>query len=198
MSSAVGSQTTFKLIDNVWNEMKVMLTDGINSYDYDPCGTRKVFSEGFRRKILQSGYVTFEVFKEIIKWKDPRFGLSKVDTNFNKKNIEKVSSEVLKSIEVKDDRNAVSSLIHKLDGIGIAYASAIVTVIDPKNYGIIDTRAWNALRRNGIVRSGLYYSYPKETLIERYLLYLAIIRYMAHRLKRTAREIDMGLWKMGH
>lgn len=82
-----------------------------------------------------------------------------------------------------------------LDGVGIPTASAILTVADPQDFGIIDIRAWQALSRQCPSRFPWkeYSGFSSKD----YRCYLETIRDLASASGLSCREIDMALWQIG-
>jgi hypothetical protein len=76
--------------------------------------------------------------------------------------------------------------------VGIPRASAILTLIDPQRYGVIDIRAWRVLRALGAVngnRRGQGFT-PRQW--ERYL---AVLRDLAQRLRMSVRAVEHTLFQ---
>jgi len=83
-------------------------------------------------------------------------------------------------------------LLTTLSGVDIPMASSILTLIDPKNYGVIDIRAWQVLFEMGTVNTnpkGVNFSFKE------WYRYLQIIRYFAKKFKATARDIERTLYE---
>jgi hypothetical protein len=82
-----------------------------------------------------------------------------------------------------------------LDGVGIPTASAILTVADPQDFGIIDIRAWQALSRQCPSRFPWkeYSGFSSKD----YRCYLETIRDLASANGLSSREVDMALWEIG-
>lgn len=131
-------------------------------------------------KAKQRGFLNFSEFYKICMWKSAR---QKNNYLKNKNIVEKTTKMVFKE---KEEPKKVEILC-KLKGVGIKTASAILTVVFPKEYGIIDERCLDILNRYGIKIS----KYPS---INTWLEYLETIRKFAKENKKTPREIDMALF----
>ena len=81
------------------------------------------------------------------------------------------------------ERSAIETLT-KLHGVGIPVASAILTLINPDKYTIIDYRALESL---GVT------DWPDS--VEYYLGYLAGCRELARRYNKSLRTLDRALWQ---
>ena len=72
-------------------------------------------------------------------------------------------------------------------------ASAILTAVDPKRYGVIDIRVWQLLYKMKTVSkkpSGVGFQFNN------WYQYLMIIRYFAKKYNVTARDIDRTLFRV--
>ena len=97
----------------------------------------------------------------------------------------------------------ITELTH-LSGVGVPVASAILTVIFPKDYCIMDYRAWGALFWTMLkpfkFKNYFDYSYALKNVrnyatLESYTFYLDRIKKLAIQNKMSPREIEMALWK---
>jgi len=128
-------------------------------------------------------YITLEELLYITFWKSPR-NLHSVIQNDNAGVIDITRV----ALSIKEERNKVETLTSgvegkRLKGVGVAIASAILTIIDPNRYSIIDFHVWHAL-------------YGETKLLfstKDYLEYLKDVRQKAKEEGVTPREIDKGL-----
>ena len=82
-------------------------------------------------------------------------------------------------------------LLTGLRGVGVPMASAILTLLDPRRYGVLDIRAWQllfAIRSVGANRRGQAFT------IAQWEQYLEALRHHARRLHTTARAIEYTLF----
>ncbi|MBN2279569.1 MAG: hypothetical protein JXQ65_03225 [Candidatus Marinimicrobia bacterium] len=94
-----------------------------------------------------------------------------------------ISKKVLK--ETNEQRRI--ELLITLKGVSIPTASAILTVIDPKNYAIIDVRCVNALAHLGYI--------DWQTIsVKNWIKYIVLIRDLASKYGKTSRDIEKGLF----
>ena len=68
-------------------------------------------------------------------------------------------------------------------------ASAILTIVLPDRFGVIDVRAWATLYRWKLVTNVKTSFVPDD-----YGLYLKIIRRLSNRANLTPRKVDMALF----
>ena len=103
----------------------------------------------------------------------------------NKKIVEKVTKEAFKET---DERKKMEELC-KLKGVGIPMASAILTIVFPNKYAVIDIRCIEMLNK-------LNLTIKKHITLNVWLEYLIIIRNLAKDNGLTPREIDKILFAM--
>ena len=83
-------------------------------------------------------------------------------------------------------------LLTSLSGVGIPVASAILTLTDPNDYGVIDTRVWQLLYFYDMVSTkptGQGFS------IKDWLDYLSMLRRFAQEFNVGARHIERTLFE---
>jgi len=129
------------------------------------------------------GYLSFEDFYKICMWKSARQKRKYIQ---NKSSIEKVSKRALAE---KDEAEKIQMLC-ELKGVGIPTASAILTVVFPETYAVIDVRCLEMLRERFTYKIGKYIS------IKVWLGYLNKMRGLASANDITPRELDMALFAM--
>lgn len=79
----------------------------------------------------------------------------------------------------------------ELRGISVPMASALLMLLDPKRYGVIDIRVWQLLRELGAVKKnagGVGFG------LNNWYQFLMIIRYFAKKLRVKARDIERTLF----
>jgi thermostable 8-oxoguanine DNA glycosylase len=75
-------------------------------------------------------------------------------------------------------------------GIGLAMASAILTVCCPEEFTVLDYRAWKTLQQASV--DGLPERYPQSP--EAYLAYCRACKELADRMGLSLRDLDRALW----
>ena len=83
-------------------------------------------------------------------------------------------------------------LLTGLRGVGVPMASAILTLIDPRRYGVLDIRAWQLLFA---IRSVTANRRGQGFTIDQWEQYLAALRLHARRLKVSARTVEYTLFE---
>lgn len=135
--------------------------------------------------VKKRGFFTKEQFYDVAMWKSPRPKKYYLDNS--EENIIQNSRLVLNSNS--DDEKII--LLISFKGVSIAVASALLTIINPKDYGIIDIRVWQVL-----------YLYDKIKTkprgqgfnLEDYKRYLFILRKYAGKFNVNVRDIERILF----
>ena len=147
----------------------------IDQYDWD----KQVF--GLGSEIIKRGYMKKDEFLIICLWKSRR--PKKWYLQNTSEDIERKTKE---SLQEKDENKKIS-ILTELKGVSIPTASALLCVINPNDYPIIDERCVQSLNALG---------YIKWTTIteSNWLEYLKIIRGLGVKYNKLAREIEKGLF----
>lgn len=138
------------------------------------------------RHVRRHGYYTKREFLQMCRWKSPR-PLRLYRSN-SKDRIRLVSKKVFAT---QFEKRRVE-LLTSLSGVSIPVASAILMLTDPKNYGVIDIRAWQLLYLYGSVKTK---PAGKDFSVGDWYTYLVKIRYFARDLDATARQIEHTLYE---
>lgn len=131
--------------------------------------------------VKKNGFLSFEDFYQICMWKSVR---PKKRYIANKEKIKEISK---RAFSEKDETKRIKILC-ELDGVGIPTASAILTIIYPEKYAVIDIRCLEAL--NNILKIDI----NKNVSIKTWIKYLEIMRKLAKENEVTPRELDMALF----
>ena len=147
--------------------------------------------EKFRRKWKDSGsvYLTYSEFDEVLKWKlrgqygrtvRHRQGLA----DGTVRTVTGAAFDIRlqeKSLELRIRTGVLTAL----PGVGVPVASAILALVDPETYGVLDFRAWRQV-------------FPKKQVdysVSGYLRYMQKIWLLADELRWTAQEVDLAIWQ---
>ena len=109
---------------------------------------------------------------------------------FSKNFEEKIIKISKQALGTKYEKRKIE-LLTSLNGVSIPVASAILTLVDPKNYGIIDIRVWQTLFLYGVIKtkpSGMGFNFGH------WYTYLMKIRYYARKLNVNVRDIERTLY----
>lgn len=130
--------------------------------------------------------LTRREFLDTCYWKSPR------SMNHCRENsattIKKITQEVFGT---RSEEKRLELLI-SLKGVSVPTASAILTLTNPKRYGVIDIRVWQLLYTLGSVKNnpggqGFTFSHWHH--------YLQILRHHAKRLRVPVRQVELTLFK---
>ena len=125
-------------------------------------------------------------FIRMCRWKSPR-----AQSHYERNTSAAVRRASREALRTRSERRRLEVLT-ALQGVSVPTASAILTLIDPRRYGVIDIRAWQLLFRTGAVRrrpGGVGFRFADW---ERYL---AILRHHARALGVSARQVELTLFE---
>jgi thermostable 8-oxoguanine DNA glycosylase len=131
------------------------------------------------------GFLSKDQFYAVAMWKTPRPKNHYLSNSEGK--IIGVSKSLLNS---KNDDEKIN-LLMSLKGVSVPVASALLTIINPKNYGIIDIRVWQLLYLYREVKTkpeGQGFS------LKNYKEYLSILRKYARQFNVGVRDIERVLF----
>lgn len=137
------------------------------------------------RDVKKRGYFTKNEFMEMGMWKSPR-----PKKHYLKNSEENIISISKKVFLTKFEKRKID-LLTKLKGVSIPTASAILTLIDPKNYGVLDIRVWQVLFLYDSVKvkpSGTNFDFNN------WYNYLMKLRYYAKKFDVSARDIERTIF----
>ena len=135
--------------------------------------------------VRRRGRFTRAEFRRMCRWKSPR--ARRLWEANSSARISAVSRAVLAT---RDERRRIE-LLTGLSGVGVPMASAILTLLDPRRYGVLDIRAWQllfAIRSVEANRRGQGFT------IAQWEAYLAALRHHARRLGVSARAVEYTLF----
>lgn len=167
------------------NDIKPMLQDGVNDNELRDLLSR--FST--IRATRQPLYLTANDFEVILAWKlRSQYGRQKQLRRANTEEVIRTVTGVGLTIthpEPDYELELRVGLLCTLRGVAVPVASAILTLVFPETYGVIDFRAWRQVF--GKERSGF--------TISDYKRYLNAIRPLARELGYTVQEVDLAVWQ---
>lgn len=102
----------------------------------------------------------------------------------------KVRSVTRRALATSSERQRLEAL-RTLKGVSVPMASAILTLLDPRRYGVIDIRVWQLLHKLGVVRqtpSGTGFTFNN------WHRFLMIVRHFSRKLSVKARDIERTLF----
>jgi len=151
------------------------LNQYISNYDIE----KSLFAKG--PEIKKRGWLTKDEFLLICLWKSRR------PKQWYKKNTQSRIRKITQAAFLEKDEHKKMEFLIQLSGVRIPTASAILSIVDPKKYPIIDVRCVSSLTKlNAITWSHI--------TINSWIDYLKVIRRLAKENRKSAREIEKGLF----
>jgi hypothetical protein len=131
------------------------------------------------------GYLTKSELEKICRWKSPR-AIRHIRSNTSKS----VQSRTRTALETRSEHGKLEQLTC-LSGVSVPMASAILMLLKPGRYGVIDIRVWQILYRFGTVtsnRRGMHFSWKN------WFQFQMIVRHFARKLSVTPRDVERALF----
>ena len=142
---------------------------------------------------FEEGEWSREDLEWIIRWKVGVFE-KPIIRHLEENDDDEVRQKVEKAVHGTKMRSRIGALT-SLKGIGVPVASAILTFIDPREFPVIDVRAWDALQEAGYISEENELS--EDPTVDEYLFYIGICRALASEYDVSLRKLDMALWALG-
>jgi hypothetical protein len=137
------------------------------------------------RAAKRRGYLTKGELEAVCRWKSAR-AIQYVRANTH----HRVRAATAAAMATRSERRRLESL-RQLEGVSVPMASALLMLLYPRRYGVIDIRVWQllyAVRAVSGNRKGTGFS------LENWLQFLAIIRGLSSRLGVSARTVELTLF----
>jgi len=137
------------------------------------------------RVVRHRGHLTKGEFLEICRWKSPR-----AIRHCEKNSPARIRRHSAMALASRNERTRFEALV-ALDGVGAPTASAILTLINPRRYGVIDIRVWQLLFDFGSVctkPSGVGFTFDD------WRDYLKVLRLHAKQLNISVRAVEYTLF----
>src|SRR5215467_15296436 len=131
------------------------------------------------------GYLTRKELEKVCSWKSAR-AIHLIKRNSSAR----VRTATQLALATRSERRRLEAL-RILDGVSVPMASAILTLLDPRRYGVIDIRVWQLLFALGEVAkksSGVGFNFKN------WYQFLMKLRYFAKKLRVSARDIERRLF----
>jgi hypothetical protein len=131
------------------------------------------------------GYLTKGELAAVCRWKSSR-AIQHIRAN----NYYRVRAATAAAMATSSERRRLEAL-RQLEGVSVPMASAILMLLYPRRYGVIDIRVWQLLYGVGAVsenRKGTGFS------LANWLQFLSIVRGLSSRLRVSARAVERTLF----
>lgn len=93
---------------------------------------------------------------------------------------------------MRGEREKLEALT-RLRGVGIPMASAILMLLNPDRYAVIDIRVWQLLRGRGAVAGN---AAGANFTVRQWTTYLRVVRRLAKEVGVSARDVERTLFKL--
>jgi hypothetical protein len=171
-------------------EFKLQFPESELQSNADEWGQDSTETDAFQAgEAIRNGDRSIESLQKILHWKSPR-SVHYLNDSEDQKVIRCNALDLATKANSDDEAKDALSALMKLDGVALPVASAILTVINPERYTIIDFRALEAL------------GHPRQDE-EFYIAYLKCCRNLADAMKpqqnlpapTKLRALDRALWQ---
>lgn len=133
----------------------------------------------------ERGYLTPSELKRVCRWKSPR-AMPLIQCNSRAR----IRGATSRALRTRSEKRRLAELC-ELQGVSVPMASAILTLLYPKRYGVIDIRVWQLLHAVGTVTKkpkGVGFNFAN------WYQFLMIIRHFARVLGVRARDVEWALF----
>jgi hypothetical protein len=137
------------------------------------------------REARRRGFIDRGEFLAMCRWKSPR-----ALRHYQRNPAGRVREASRRALAARSERRRMEHLL-ALDGVSVPVASAILTLLDPRRYGVLDIRAWQmlyAMRGVDVNPAGRGFT------VGQWLRYLATLRQHARRLRVPVRAVEYTLF----
>ena len=156
-------------------DFEVNIEDYIDLYDIE----KHLFLNG--NQWIKKGWLNKSEFLEICLWKSRR------PKRFYEQNTETNIKEITQRAFAENDEQSKIEILTNLKGVSIPTASAILSVTNSIEYPIIDVRCVESLTDLKLIE---WNNINSKNWVE----YLKIVRELAIKHSKTAREVEKGLF----
>jgi len=164
-----------------YKQLRILLKDHLVLRE-DP-DTAKLIRE--LRQARRRGHITTAELEKICRWKSAR-----AIHHIKKNSAVRVRTATRRALATQDEGRCLEALM-SLDGVSLPMASAVLTLLNPRRYGVIDIRVWQLLYGIGAVTknpSGVGFTFSH------WHQFLMIIRQFAEEFHVSARDIERSLF----
>ena len=137
------------------------------------------------RTARKRGHLTRAELEAVCYWKSPR-AIRHIRANTSRE----VRAATRVALESKSEQRRLDALT-ELRGVSVPMASALLMLLNPRRYGVIDIRVWQLLHELGTVTKnakGVNFTFKN------WYQFLVIIRHFSRKLGVKARDIERTLF----
>ena len=137
------------------------------------------------RVARRRGFLSRAEFLAMCRWKSPR-----AEPHYLRNEPARIREASRLALAARSERSRIEHLL-TLHGVSVPVASAILTLLDPRRYGVLDIRAWQMLYS---VRGVDANPAGRGFTVAQWLRYLETLRCHARRLGDSARAVEYTLF----
>jgi hypothetical protein len=166
-----------------YKQLRILLKDHLVLRE-DP-ETAKLIRE--LKQARRRGYLTPAELERICRWKSAR-----AIHHIKKNSAVRVRTATRRALATQDEGRCLEALM-SLDGVSLPMASAVLTLLNPRRYGVIDIRVWQLLYGIGAVTknpSGVGFTF------NHWHQFLMIVRQFAEEFHVSVRDIERSLFSV--
>jgi hypothetical protein len=141
---------------------------------------------GRLRAARRRGYLTRAEFLAACRWKSPR------PARLYARNAPVAVRRVSQGVLATGSEPRRMALLTTLHGVGVPVASAILTLLEPDRYGVLDIRVWRLLAGRRLIRGNRA---GRAFSVAQWLRFLTLLRARARQLRVTARALEWSLFR---
>lgn len=138
-------------------------------------------------------FLTAAEFEEILKWKLRRqYGRQRALRAGNTDEVIRAVTSLALTITHNDKDYELElrvGILWALRGVGVPVASAVLALVYPDDYAVIDFRSWRQIFSKDKERTSFSFS------ISNYKQYMQEIRRLSQELGWTPQEVDLAIWQ---
>ena len=180
-ASAGGRKTQLSSRKLPGGRLEPLLRKNLLTVEDEPTAALIVRMRAARRR----GYLTPSELEAVCYWKSPR-AIRLIRSNLPAR----VRAATRSALAARNEIGRTKALL-EIRGVAVPMASALLMLLDPKRYGVIDIRTWQLLHETGAVTKN---ARGTGLTLENWLQYLTILRRFARKFGVTARDIGRTLF----
>jgi hypothetical protein len=138
------------------------------------------------RAAHRRAYLTRRELEAVCYWKSPR-AIRHIRANTPAR----VRAATRAALATRSERRRLDALV-QLDGVSVPMASAVLTLLQPERYGVLDIRVWQVFHALGGVESN---PGGRGFTFAHWSRFLALLRHFAKRLRVSARDVERALFE---
>lgn len=137
------------------------------------------------REARRRGYLTHGELTAVCRWKSPR-AIHRIRANAR----HRVRATTRAALSTRSESRRLEALL-ELDGVSVPMASAVLMLLYPRRYGVIDIRVWQLLNRVRAVRGN---AKGTHFTLSNWLDFLSVVRGLSTALRVSARAVERTLF----